>query len=102
MAWRRGGGTTGLPHSSSSLTASSSPLCDALRYLSYADRMNEIPSPSSSSSRSLGRTVVAVLILAVAAWLLLHVVVGIVTFLAGIIVVVVAVAAVIWAVRVIL
>jgi hypothetical protein len=63
--------------------------------------MNEIPS-SSSSSRSLGRTVVAVMILAVVGWFLLHVVVGIVTFLAGIIVVVLAIAAVIWAVRVIL
>jgi hypothetical protein len=64
--------------------------------------MNEIPAPPSSSSRSLGRMVVAVLILAVAAWVLLHVVIGIVTFLAGILVVVVAVAAVIWAVRVLL
>jgi hypothetical protein len=60
--------------------------------------MNET---SPYSSRSLGRTIVAVLILAVAAWVLLHVVVGIVTFLAGIIVVVVAIAAVVWAVRVI-
>ncbi len=63
--------------------------------------MNEIPAPPSSS-RSLGRMVVAVLILAVAAWVLLHVVIGIVSFLAGIFVVVVAVAAVVWAVRVLL
>jgi hypothetical protein len=63
--------------------------------------MNESPVPSSSS-RSLGRTVVAVMVLAVVGWVLLHVVVGIVTFLAGIIVVVLAVAAVVWAVRVLL
>ena len=48
------------------------------------------------------RTVLAVLVLAVAAWVLLHVIIGIVTFLAGILVVVVAVVAVIWALRVIL
>jgi hypothetical protein len=65
--------------------------------------MNELPSGSSRSvSTSVGRTVVAVLVLAVAAWLLLHVVIGIVTFLAGILVVVLAVVAVIWALRVIL
>ena len=46
--------------------------------------------------------VVAVLILAVAAWVLLHFVIHIIAFLAGIIVVVLAVAAVIWAVRVLL
>jgi hypothetical protein len=67
----------------------------------YPALMNEIPA-SPSSSRSLGRMIVAVLILAVAGWVLLHLVIGIVTFLAGIIVVVVAVAAVVWAVRVLL
>jgi hypothetical protein len=64
--------------------------------------MNDSPASSSSSSGSLGRTVVAVLIMAVAAWVLLHFVIGIITFLAGIIVVVVAIAAVVWAVRVLL
>jgi uncharacterized membrane protein len=65
--------------------------------------MDELPSGSSRSvSTSVGRTVAAVLVLGVAAWILLHVVIGIVTFLAGILVVVVAVAAVIWALRVIL
>lgn len=63
--------------------------------------MNETSSTSSSGS-SLGRTVVAVLILAVAAWVLLHFVIGIISFLAGILVVVVAIAAVVWAVRVLL
>jgi hypothetical protein len=46
--------------------------------------------------------VVAVLILAVAAWVLLHFVIHIVAFLAGILVVVLAIAAVIWALRVLL
>jgi hypothetical protein len=65
--------------------------------------MDELPSGSSRSvSTSVGRTVLAVLVLGVAAWVLLHIVIGIVTFLAGILVVVVAVAAVIWALRVIL
>jgi uncharacterized membrane protein len=64
--------------------------------------MNELPSGSSKSlTSSVGRTAVAVLVLAVAAWILLHIVIGIVTFLAGILVVVLAVAAVIWALRVI-
>jgi hypothetical protein len=65
--------------------------------------MDELPSGSSRSvSTSVGRTVVAVLVLAVAGWLLLHVVIGIVTFLASILVVVLAVIAVVWALRVIL
>lgn len=62
--------------------------------------MNE--APSSRSSGSLGRTIVAVLILAVAAWVLLHFVIHIVLFLASIIVVVLAIVAVIWALRVLL
>ncbi len=63
--------------------------------------MNETPtSTTSSSSRSLGRMVVAVLILAVAAWVLLHIVIGIVTFLAIPVIVVAAIVAIVWAVRV--
>lgn len=62
----------------------------------YAERMNE------SSTRSIGRTVLAVLILAVALWVLLHFVIGIITAIAGIVVVVLAIAAVVWALRVIL
>jgi uncharacterized membrane protein len=57
---------------------------------------------NESRSRSLGRTAVAVLVLVVAAWLLLHFIVGIVTWLAGIAVVVLAVVAVIWALRILL
>ena len=62
----------------------------------YPGEMNE------SSSRSIGRTVVAGLILLVAAWVLLHFVIGIVTAVASILVVVLAIAALVWAVRVLL
>jgi hypothetical protein len=57
---------------------------------------------NESSSRSIGRTVLAVLILAVAAWVLLHFVIGIITAIAGIVVVVLAIVAVVWALRIIL
>jgi hypothetical protein len=57
---------------------------------------------NESSSRPLGRTIVAGLILLVAAWVLLHFVIGIVTAIASILVVVLAIAAVIWALRVLL
>jgi hypothetical protein len=56
---------------------------------------------NETSSRSLGRTVVAGLILLVAAWVLLHFVIGIVTAIASILVVVLAIVALIWALRVI-
>ncbi|HEX3433058.1 MAG TPA: hypothetical protein VHT25_03250 [Solirubrobacteraceae bacterium] len=55
---------------------------------------------NESSSRPLGRTVVAGLILLVAAWILLHFVIGIVTAVASVLVVVVAIVAIIWALRV--
>lgn len=54
---------------------------------------------NESSSRPLGRTVVAGLILIVAAWVLLHFVIGIVTAIASILVVVLAIVAIIWALR---
>jgi hypothetical protein len=54
-----------------------------------------------TSSRSLGRTVVAGLILLVAAWVLLHFVIGIVTAIASVLVVVLAIVALVWALRVI-
>ena len=60
------------------------------------------PKVTIGGFKIIARTVLAVLVLAVAAWVLLHVIIGIVTFLAGILVVVVAVVAVIWALRVIL
>jgi hypothetical protein len=55
---------------------------------------------NETSSRSLGRTVVAGLILLIAAWVLLHFVIGIVTAVASILVVVLAIVAVIWALRI--
>jgi uncharacterized membrane protein len=58
--------------------------------------MNESP------SRSFGRTAVAALILLVVAWLLFGVIVHVVSFLASTLVLVVAVIAVIWALRVLL
>lgn len=64
--------------------------------------MDELPTGSAGSSKPIGRTVVAVLILAIAAWILFHLVIGIVTFLATILVVVLAIVAVVWALRVIL
>jgi hypothetical protein len=57
---------------------------------------------NESSSRSFGRTVVAALILLVGAWLLFGVIVHVVSFLASTLVLVVAVIAVIWALRVLL
>ncbi|MHB1809017.1 MAG: hypothetical protein ACYCU0_06945 [Solirubrobacteraceae bacterium] len=55
-----------------------------------------------SSPRSIGRTMLAVLMLALAAWVFLHFIVGIIAWLGGVIVVIVAVLAVIWALRVLL
>jgi len=46
--------------------------------------------------------VLAVVILAIAAWVLLHFVIGIITAVAGIVVFVLAVVAIIWALRVLL
>jgi uncharacterized membrane protein len=63
--------------------------------------MEELPTGSTKSG-SFGRTAVAVLVLGVVAWLLLHVIVGILSFLFSILLAVVAVVAVIWALRVIL
>jgi hypothetical protein len=57
---------------------------------------------NETSSRSIGRTVLAGLILLVGAWVLLHFVIGIVTAIASILVVVLAIGAVVWAVRVLL
>jgi hypothetical protein len=58
--------------------------------------------PSGSSHRSFGRTVVAALIFLVAAWLLLGIVIHIVSFLFSTLIFVVAVVAVVWALRVLL
>jgi hypothetical protein len=52
--------------------------------------------------RSLGRTVIAALVLLVAAWVLLKVVLGVVLWLASVAAVIVAIVAIIWALRVLL
>jgi hypothetical protein len=62
----------------------------------YPEPMNE------STSKPLGRTIIAGLILLIAAWVLLHFVIGIVTAIASVLVVVLAIVAVIWALRVLL
>jgi hypothetical protein len=56
----------------------------------------------SSSSGSLARTVVAVLVLLVVGYFLLHVLIGVAAALAGFVLVIAAIAAVIWALRVLL
>jgi hypothetical protein len=57
-------------------------------------------STSTPSGSSLGKRAIALLVLVVAAWILFKVVIGIVTAAATIIVVVLAIFAVIWAIRV--
>lgn len=57
---------------------------------------------NDSHSRSLGRTIVAVLVGLVAAWLLLVPIIHLISWLFGIVLVVVALVALIWALRVLL
>jgi membrane protein required for beta-lactamase induction len=57
---------------------------------------------NESSQRSFGRTVVAALILLVAAWLLLGVIGHVLSFVFSSLLLVVAVVAVIWALRILL
>jgi len=56
----------------------------------------------SASKRSFGSTVVAALVLVVAAWLLLHFILGILSFVFSTVLLIVAVVAVIWALRILL
>jgi hypothetical protein len=60
--------------------------------------MNE----SSATSRSIGKTVLAGLVVLVAGWVLLKVVIGFAIFLATIVAVVLAIVAVVWALRILL
>jgi hypothetical protein len=60
--------------------------------------MNE----SSASHRSIGKTVLAGLVVLIAGYILLKVVVGIAVALAGTVAVILAIVAIIWAVRVLL
>ncbi len=55
---------------------------------------------TSSRGASLGMRAVALIVLLVAAWIIFKVVIGVVTALAMVIVVVLAIAALIWAIRV--
>jgi hypothetical protein len=57
---------------------------------------------NESSSRSFGKTVVAALVFLVAAWLLLAIIVHVLSFLFSTVLLVVAVIAVIWALRILL
>jgi len=57
---------------------------------------------NETSSRSFGRTALAALILLVAAWVLLHFVIHIVLWVASVAVVIIAVVALVWALRVLL
>jgi hypothetical protein len=57
---------------------------------------------NESSSKPIGRTIVAGLVLLVAAWLLLHLLFHLVVFVATIAAVVLAIVAVVWALRVLL
>ncbi|HXD54439.1 MAG TPA: hypothetical protein VN618_06775 [Solirubrobacteraceae bacterium] len=57
---------------------------------------------NESSSRSFGRTAVAALILLVAVWLLFGVIIHVLSFLFSTAILIVAVIAVIWALRVLL
>ena len=58
--------------------------------------MNETP------SRSFGRTVVAALVFLVAAWLLLGLIIHLVSFVFSTLIFIVAVVAVVWALRILL
>jgi hypothetical protein len=57
---------------------------------------------NEANSRPIGRTIIAGLILLVAAWVLLHFVIHFVVWLASVAVVIAAIGALIWAVRVLL
>jgi uncharacterized membrane protein len=57
---------------------------------------------NETSKRSFGRTVVAALVFLVAAWLLFGVIVHVISFLFSTLLLIVAVVAVVWALRVLL
>jgi len=57
---------------------------------------------NEANSRPIGRTIFAGLILLIAGWVLLKVVFGVVVWLATVAIVIAAIVAVIWAVRVLL
>jgi hypothetical protein len=59
-------------------------------------------SSDSASAGSIGRTIVAILVLLVVGYFLLHVLIGVAVAIAGFAVVILAVVAVIWALRILL
>lgn len=69
--------------------------------LSYSLSVSQ-PSSDSSSAGSLGRTIAAILILLVVGYFLLHILIGVAVAIAGFAVVILAVVAIIWALRVLL
>jgi protein-S-isoprenylcysteine O-methyltransferase Ste14 len=60
------------------------------------------PSSESASGSSFARTVVAVLVLLVVGYFLLHVLIGVAVAVAGFVLVIAAIVAIVWAVRVLL
>ena len=64
--------------------------------------MKEIPTTSASGSRSIGRTVLAGLVVLIAGYILFKVVIGVAIAIAGTLAVILAIVAIIWAVRVLL
>jgi hypothetical protein len=62
--------------------------------------MNASAKQEGKHHRSFGRTVVAGLVLLIAAWVLLKVVLGVVVWLATVAAVIVAIVAIVWALRV--
>jgi hypothetical protein len=64
--------------------------------------MKEIPATSTSSSRSIGKTVLAGLVVLVAGYILLKIVIGVAIAIAGTLAVILAIVAIIWALRILL
>lgn len=76
------------------------PPCPSSRRTVYANGMNE--AMNESPKRSIARSILAILVLMVAGWVLLHFLAGIAAVLLTFIVIVVAVVAIVWALRVLL
>ncbi|HEV3035539.1 MAG TPA: hypothetical protein VGX72_12210 [Solirubrobacteraceae bacterium] len=64
--------------------------------------MNDSSASPSSGSRSIGKTVLAGLVVLIAGYILLKIVIGIAVAIAGTVAVILAIVAIIWAVRVLL
>jgi hypothetical protein len=62
----------------------------------------DTPPSTESKGSSLGMKALAVLVLIVAAWVLLHFLIHIASAIAGFVVIIVAIVAVVWALRVVL